>query len=238
MGNESPFWEASIAVAPLLALTILVELRAIQWPQLRPSVRIVLASYMFSAVLLLSSSIAISLRILMNWRGDGDSDRTFEALVVLWSIFYALFGVMLTPLSLSIYAVAGPVAHPVYLIMRIGRTLRERRYKRHVQELHQMRQELRLEITERVIKNSGELFTPVDDSGRLQLADGRLAGLLKESSALRDSIERHEVSHRKWLKKFNRKLKKLRKHYPVNQVSDIFVLFSKESNGWLNKVFK
>lgn len=53
MGNETQYWEAAIAVIPLLALTLVLEFRALQWNRLGHGLQITLAIYMLTSIAML-----------------------------------------------------------------------------------------------------------------------------------------------------------------------------------------
>lgn len=67
MGKETAFWEAAVAVAPLLALTLIVEFWAMKVHRLRPGVRLPVALYLIMSIALLCTATIFSMLKLMFW---------------------------------------------------------------------------------------------------------------------------------------------------------------------------
>jgi hypothetical protein len=229
LGDQTQFWEAAIAVMPLLALTIVLEFRALRWKLLGRGLRITLAIYMLTSMAMLGTSLMYSLYKLMTWGEPNPLERPWDAPVVIVSIGYAVLGVMLAPVSLTLMAAIGPVAQPGYANLLLDRAEGNMKYQLLNRELLARRHETRLELVDRVLSDKGRLFVAPSPGAPPRLADGKAEALFRESLMLGSRIAENDAAYRQWQKRINRKIRKARKRYPVQKTSDVIWFFSEES---------
>lgn len=229
MGDDTQFWEAAIAVMPLLALTMVLEFRALQWNRLGRGLRITLAIYMYTSMVMLGTSLMYSLYRLMTWGEPNSFERPWDAPIILVSIGYAVIGVMFVPVVLTLMAAVGPVTQLGYANLLLDRAEGNLKYQLLNRELLARRHETRLELAERVISDEGRLFVAPSPGAPPRLADGKADALFRESLMLGNRIAENDAVYQQWQKRINRKLRKAKKRYPVQKTSDVIWLFSEES---------
>lgn len=226
MGEQTAFWEAVIAVAPLLALTILVEYRSIQWQRVPVAVRIVLGIYLCSSIVLLGSCVMFAIVKLASW-GHGRPDAPWDVPLMIFTVIYAVAGVMLVPVSITLTAMIGPALRRDYRALKRLVRVAKRDHRRRLHETQTLRNETMIELTERVVSNRGDLFTRPTGDARPQLSDSRVRELLDEAAKAMATITEHQVAYRKLEKKLKRKLKRLQKRHPIKSTTDYVYFISK-----------
>lgn len=228
MGEESPFWEMVVTVAPLLALTIIVEFRSIKWGLIASWLKFTLVFYMVTSITLLGAAMMFSLTKLLWWGQPVYSETPWDPLLVLFAIYFAVAGVIIVPVVLTCIAALGPWLDRPYFDLRRERSRRDKVYKKRLRELSSLHHEVRLELTERVINNKGPLFVITIAPGELpQFTDVQVGVLLRKIRVLESYIARYYADHHKWRKKINRKLKKLQDKHPIQSTSDVLLMFTR-----------
>ncbi|WP_350001719.1 hypothetical protein [Pseudarthrobacter sp. WHRI 8279] len=222
MGKETAFWEAALAVAPLLGLTIIVEFRALPWSRILPALRTLLLGYMLVSMILLFSTVGYSTLKLLSWGSAQPviKENTEDAPLVAAGIIFAAAGVLLVPVSTTFIVALGPAINPHFRQLRSRERATQRAFERRIEALLGSRHEARVELAERVLANTGRLFSPSQEGGRLTIKDPAIAALRQRSLGLHGRIKSTEMAYVKWEKASLKRLKKARRRLTLDKYSD------------------
>lgn len=211
MTKETAFWEAIIAVAPLLGLTIVVELRAIRWRRMPAFVRGLVLGYLATALVLLAAATSFSLHVLQHWDNPsivGPWDTT----LIFIAIQLAIGAVLIYPLSRAVNTATGPVLHPRYRRMKKRHKAKTKRLARRLDELKAMQHHLRIEFSERVLANPGGIFETSASGIRVNVTDAVVVKLTGSLRKLLDETREADKQLSRWRRKSRRRLEATKKH--------------------------
>lgn len=172
MVKETAFWEAIVALAPLLGLTVVVELRSIRWHEYPRLLRAASAIVLCLALLGLSAATMMAITALFHW-GEKPVDD-FDTYLVLFSVLFAIPAVLIPPVSQTLYVIFGGKAGKVRRMLR--KSLRSRKeFRTNIAALQAKHHELRLETFERIVANPERVFLAPEM--RVQITDQEIVRL-------------------------------------------------------------
>lgn len=203
--KETAFWEAVVAIAPLLGLTLVLEIRQTRWQEYGPGWRVVTMLGMCLPLLGLAWAAAEALEVLFDWDPSVPPSRT-TASVILWIVQLSICGVLIPPISHTFFVFFGRGAKVMRRLDRAHRSMTSA-FKRHHRHLVQRERALLEEVADLVLANPGAVFHTSGSSTRVQVTDPKIQTLRAELEKTRSNLQRDT---RDWLKmdKRNRKLLK------------------------------
>jgi hypothetical protein len=211
MQNETAFWEAVVTLAPLLALTLVVELRTNRWPHFHALIRNTLITYLFICLAFLFASMVTAMNVLKEW-GEPEINTENNANFALFSITVAGFGVVLWPIYNAVFVAQGSGVRKVKTARRASRR-RRKAYRTKLSVLRASKHELAIETCERILMNPDGVFLITHDRTTVRVVDPQIVQLRKARKQVQTTHRTLKKSYRKWSKENRVRLERIdRKH--------------------------
>lgn len=207
MEKETAFWEAVLTLAPLLALTLVVEIRNNRWHSFRPIIRNIFVAYMVICLVFLASTTVTSLLALKHWREPGAPDAV-DANVAFAAICLAAFGALLMPINNAIFIAQGS-RHPKVKAAHLASRQRHKDYRAKLSELSTSHHELGIEACERILTNPEGVFHSTPHRTIVRVVDPHVVQLREQRDRTHAEFHVTENEYRRWRKKDRRHLKRI-----------------------------
>lgn len=211
MERETAFWEAVVAIAPLLGLTIVLEIRQARWQEYRPGFRVVAMLAMCLCLFGLAWAASTAMITLYEW----DVEKPPSAVtgrVILLIIQLAIAGVLMPPISQTFVIFFGRGAPTMRRLHRLH-SKGKKKYSRHMGHLMAEKHAVLIEIGEFVTSNPEKVFRRVGSATQVVTTDPKLQELRANLQGLRSVLEtnaqewkRVDKKNRKLLKRADKKI--------------------------------
>lgn len=165
-----------MAVAPVLGLAMIVEIRLIQWHRFAALWRYALG-FLAGAVLSgLATGVTIALSVLRGWdAGLPVADWQFE--VTYWTVYVGVISVLSLPVTQLWLVVFVDFSPLVLLLLLQNRHLKRvnlrllKEFRQLVDEHKEMRRELQIDVAERILRNPAGIFASEGGKIRVDITD-------------------------------------------------------------------
>lgn len=206
MGQETAFWEGVIAIAPILGLTLVLELRQTRWQAYPNGVSRV------STMLLMTLSLAglawaagESIEVLNKWDPENPPSPA-RAQLAQYIVQIAIAVVLVPPVSQTFLIFFGKGSATMRRLNR-EHAKQTKWFRQHVRDLMAHERNLSHEFCELVLANPRGVYLTQGSALRVVVSDQRIQGVRSELEKVRLHIKGARLRWRE-LDKQNRKLLK------------------------------
>lgn len=213
MEKETAFWEAVVTLAPLLALTLVVELRTNRWPQFHAFIRNTLITYMFICLACLFASTITAIHVLKDW-GESSSNTDQNADFAILSITTAAFGAVMWPVYNALFIAQGSGVLKVRKARRASK-IRRKAYRTKLSVLQSVKHEKALEACERILMNPDGVFRTTPSGTCINIIDREVIQLREAHKQAHASFKRTKKAYRWWSKANRLRLRRMDRNHGV-----------------------
>lgn len=221
MEKSTAFWESVVAIAPVLGLAVIVEIRLVQWHRFAILWRYAVGLLAGAVLTGLAVAVTVALGVLRTWDANRPvHDWQFE--ITYWAVYVGIISVLTLPVTqlwLVVFVDFSPMGFLLLLqIQHQKRSIRRimKQTEGLIDELKETRRELQIEVAERILRNPAGVFSSTDGSLRVEVSDSFVLGgrrIMSNIDARTVEIEKLAKKRRKAFRRRERdELKKLGGH--------------------------